>query len=126
MHPTYIIIVSFGLGLSSDIVSSGIIGSHAAACTFAGYCRSFIIKISISKSEYENMSTASASQIKLKQFTVYTLIFVFLHHFSLFLLEIFTLQNFGFTLIRIVVSSIISTIFIILIKLLFFRTKKAT
>ena len=124
VHPTYIMLVAFALGLSVDTVSSGVMGAHAAACTLTAYCRNFVIKISIPKSEYENQATATAMHIKLSSFTLYAFILVFLHHTALFLLEIFSLQNFIFTLLRVIVSSIISIIFIILIKLLFAGKKE--
>jgi len=119
MHPSYIMLVAFVLGLSVDVFSAGIIGAHAAACTLIAYCRNFVIRISIPKGEYENLSAVTALQIKLRSFTLYAFILVFLHHSALFLLEIFSFQNLIVTLIRIIVSSILSTIFIILIKLLF-------
>ena len=118
-YPAYVMLIAFVLGLCVDIFSLGVIGAHAAACTAIAYCRNFVIKISIPKSEYENMITATALQIKLKSFASYAFILVFLHHLTLFLLEIFSLQNFIFTLIRVIVSSLLSTIFIILIQLLF-------
>lgn len=118
MHPSYIMLAAFALGLSVDIFSGGILGAHAAACTLIAYCRNFVIRISIPKGEYENLSAVTAMQIKLKSFVLYAFILVFLHHTALFLLEIFSLQNFIFTLLRISVSSLLSTIFIILIKLL--------
>jgi hypothetical protein len=124
MHPASVVLVSFGLGLSVDIISAGILGAHAAACTAAAFCRNFIIKITIPRVEYESISTSTAIQIKLKVFVLYAFLFVFLHHFILFLLEILSLDNFIFTFARILISSIISTIFIILIKILFNKESK--
>lgn len=124
MHSSYIMLVAFALGLIVDVVSSGILGAHAAACVLIAYCRNMVIKISIPKSEYENQSTATALHIRLNSFAWYAFILVFLHHLTLFLLEIFSLQNLIFTLIRTIVSSVISTIFIILIKLLFISKKE--
>jgi hypothetical protein len=95
------------------------LGAHAAACTAAAFCRNFIIKITIPRADYESISTSTAMYIKLKIFVLYAFLFVFMHHFILFLLETLTIDNFIFTFVRILISSIISTIFIILIKLLF-------
>ncbi|MDR0754250.1 MAG: hypothetical protein LBF04_02565 [Prevotellaceae bacterium] len=119
MHSAPVMFVSFGLGLSVDIISAGILGAHAAACTAAAFCRNFIIKITIPRVEYESMSTSTAMQIKWNIFLLYAFLFVFLHHFILFLLEILSLDNFIFTFARILISSIITTVFILLIKILF-------
>jgi rod shape-determining protein MreD len=124
MHPSTLMLIAFGLGLSVDVISAGVIGSHAATCTAVAYCRNIIIKITIPRAEYEHISTSTAMQIKLKIFAVYAFLLVFLHHLILFLLEILSLNNFIFTLVRVLVSSIISTVFIILIKLLFSRKKE--
>jgi cell shape-determining protein MreD len=117
--------VAFGLGLSVDVVSDGVLGSHAAACTVMAYCRNIITKITMPRGDYENTSTATALHINLMQFVLYSLLLVFIHHFILFFVEIFTLKNFIFTLIQIIASTVISTIFIILIKLLFGYNKDA-
>jgi hypothetical protein len=117
-------LVAFALGLSVDIFSSGIMGAHAAACTLMAYCRFFVIHISIPKSEYEYLSASTAMQVKLKSFALYAFLLVFLHHLTLFFFFFFSFQNFIVTLIRTVVSSIISTTFIILIKLLFTNKKE--
>jgi hypothetical protein len=124
MHSSLIMLISFGLGLSVDIISAGILGAHAATCTATALFRNFIVKITIPRAEYESMSTSTALQIKLKPFVLYAFSLVFLHHFILFLLEILSLDNFIFTFLRILVSSIISTVFIILIKILFNREIK--
>ena len=118
IHPSYLMLVAFVLGLSVDIISAGIIGSHAAACTVIAYCRNIVTKITMHSGEYENI-TSTAMQIELKRFIFYAFALVFLHHFVLFFVEIFSMQNFLFTLLRIVVSSIISTTFTVLLKLLF-------
>lgn len=124
MHPAAVLLVSFGLGLSVDIVSAGILGAHAAASAAAAFCRNFIIKITIPRVEYESISTSTAMQITLKLFVLYSFLIVFIHHSILFLLEILSLDNFLFTFARILVSSIISTLFIILMKLLFSKRIK--
>jgi cell shape-determining protein MreD len=112
-------LVAFVLGLSVDIISAGVLGSHAAACTLMAYCRNIITKVTMPRGDYENTSTATALHINLRQFILYAFLLVFLHHFILFFVEIFTLKNFIFTLIQIIASSAISTVFIILFKLLF-------
>lgn len=123
MFTAYVMLIAFSMGLSVDIISNGITGAHAAACTLIAFCRNMIIKISIPKGEYEKQSAATAMQIKLKPFTMYAFIIVLLHHSVLFMIEIFSFESFLFTLIRIIASTIVSTVFIILIKLLF-KSKK--
>ncbi|MDR0421219.1 MAG: hypothetical protein LBH30_07225 [Prevotellaceae bacterium] len=124
MHSSLVMLIAFGLGLSVDVISGGILGAHAATCTATALFRNFIIKATIPRAEYESISTSTAMQIKWRTFVVYAFLLVFSHHFILFLLEILSFENVIFTLLRILISSIISTVFIILIKLLFNRTTK--
>jgi hypothetical protein len=54
-------------------------------------------------------------------FIKYTLIIVLIHHFILFYLETFTFVHFFFTLFRVILSTIITSIFILLSQLFFFN-----
>ena len=54
----------------------------------------------------------------LEWFVVYALIAVLVHHFTLFVLEVFTFKHFWLTLVRIILSTAVSTFFIVIIELL--------
>jgi len=117
--------IAFVLGLSVDIISSGILGAHAAACVAIAYFRGFFIAAILSKGAYDNIATAAAKNISLSKFISYSFTLVLLHHTILFFIETFSFSNVIFTIIRILVSSIVSTIFIILLKYIFQKQKEA-
>ena len=122
LNPTIIMLISFALGLSVDIISSGILGAHAAACVAMAYSRSFFINSILSRGVYDNIAT---EKISLNKFISYSFALVLLHHTLLFFIETFSFSNVIFTIIRIVVSSIVSTTFIVLLKYIFQKQKEA-
>lgn len=119
MHPSQVLLVAFALGLSVDIVSSGIIGAHAAACVACAYWRKTLIRFILPKGEYDNLTNIASRQMGLSKFIIYTLLIVFVHHTILFFIEIFSFAQIFTTLLRIIVSTVVSSIFIVLFQHLF-------
>lgn len=118
--PRYIVLLSgFLLGLTIDIFSNSL-GLHAAATVFIAYVRPFVVR-SISDREEEISDYPGLKQNKFSWFLYYTAVMVFLHHFILFFLEIFSFAQFFSTLLRIVLSSLLSIFVIVLSQFLIFR-----
>lgn len=89
-NQTLLIFLSFLLGLGIDIFEdSG--GINAAACLVAAYIRPFVLRFSFGVSyDYQTIkfsSTPFGSRLS------YVAIIVFVHHFVLFLLEIFSFAH---------------------------------
>lgn len=118
--PKYGLLLSgFLIGFTIDIFSNSL-GLHTAATLFIAYLRPFIIG-SISGREEEMSDYPGLKQNSFSWFLYYTAIMVFLHHFLLFYLEIFSLSYFLTTLYRVVLSSIFSIFIIVLSQFLMFR-----
>jgi hypothetical protein len=99
---------SFTLGIILDMFcNSG--GVHAAACLLLAYYRPYIFKFSFGLS-YEYQTVKLNDVLTPERFS-FILIAVVIHHFTLFLLEIFRL-NF---LWEILLKTFLSTIFTILL-----------
>ena len=103
-----LLIASFFLGIIMDMFcNSG--GVHAAACVALAYYRPYIFKFSFGLSyEYQ---TVKLNDILTPERFSFILISVIIHHFVLFLLEVFRL-NF---LWEILLKTLISTLFTIVI-----------
>lgn len=102
-----LLLASFLLGILMDMFwNSG--GVHAAACIMLAYFRPVIFKFSFGLS-YEYQTVKINDSLTPERFS-FILIAVVIHHFVLFILEIF---NFGF-LWDILVRTFLSTIFTIL------------
>lgn len=118
--PRYIVLLSgFLIGLTIDIFLNSL-GLHAAATVFIAYVRPFIVR-SISDREEEINDYPGLKQNKFSWFLYYSSIMVVLHHLILFYLEIFSFAQFFNTLLRVVLSSLLSIFVIVLSQFLIFR-----
>jgi len=118
--PRYIVLLSgFLIGLTVDIFLNSL-GLHAAATVFIAYIRPFVIR-SISDREEEINDYPGLKQNKFSWFLYYSAVMVFFHHFILFYLEIFSFTQFFSTLLRVVLSSLLSVFVIVLSQFLIFR-----
>jgi len=109
-NKSLLIFLSFLLGLSIDFFSdSG--GIHAAASVSIAYLRPIILKYSFGISYQYN--TVKVSNAEFGQRILYVVSMVFIHHFILFLLEIFNVNHILLTLKSTLFSGIFSTIIIL-------------
>ena len=117
-NKSLLIFVSFLLGLSIDIFGDSV-GIHAAASVFIAFIRPFILKFSFGVSYEYNMIKINKAPPVAKM--VYVIAMVFLHHFVLFVLEIFSLSHIILILKSTLLSGIFSVLLIICTLLLFSR-----
>lgn len=112
-----LLLIGFTLGLAVDYFSNTL-GLHASASLVLAYFRPVILNRWRFKSVQDIHGVPDIRNTSLEWFVVYTLIAVFLHHFILFTLETFTFRHFWLTILRIVLSTAVSTFFIVIIELL--------
>ena len=117
-NKSLLIFVSFLLGLSIDIFGDSV-GIHAAASVFIAFIRPFILKFSFGVSYEYNMIKINKAPPVAKM--VYVIAMVFLHHFVLFVLEIFSLSHIILIIKSTLLSGIFSVLLIICTLLLFSR-----
>jgi hypothetical protein len=100
-------------------------GLHAAPCVLIAYFRPFLINILVPQQGAEmNYREPSMKSLGLAPYLTYVLVLTLLHHTALFLLE---LLQFGDTLAffgKVLASTIISLVLIIILELLFPRKQK--
>ena len=117
-NKTLLILLSFLLGLCIDLFSdSG--GVHAAACVLIGFLRPILLKFSFGVSYQYN--AVKLNKVTFKERMLYITLMVFIHHFMLFSLEIFSTSLIVLILKSILFSGISSTLLILCILLLFKR-----
>lgn len=121
--PVWLLLLSsFFLGLSVDLFS-GTIGMHAAASTFMAFLRPTVSRLFNSKRAYEPGIKPGIIDLGIKWFLSYTLVLVFAHHLVYFYLEIFRFNEFFTTFSRVVLSTLLSTLMIVIINLLVKKDK---
>jgi rod shape-determining protein MreD len=116
-----LLLLSFFLGLIIDFFS-GSPGIHTSATVLAGFARPYVLRIISPKDGYESGPDPSMVTYGFRWFFFYTLLMVLIHHTTLFYFEVFRFTDFFRTMLRVILSSIFSLTFILLIE--FYRRGK--
>jgi len=110
-----LLIVAFLTGLTIDFFS-GSPGMHASATVFAGFFRPYVLRLISPRDGYELGSDLSMLTYGFRWFFIYASIIVLIHHITLFYLEVFRFADFFRTLLRVLLSSLFSITFILLME----------
>lgn len=99
------------VGLILDMFCNSL-GVHIAACIMLMYVRTYLIGAYVSDRE-RLTDEIDVRSIGVVNFVKYTILLVLLHHTMVFFLTAWSVQHFWFTLLEVVVSSIVSILLII-------------
>ena len=116
----FLLFLSFTLGLTVDIFTNTP-GVHASACLLTGFLRPFILQIISSRETLESVSAPRVENMGFQWFAGYVTFLVIIHHLFLFFIEAFTFHSFLLTLLKVIISSVLSVILIVLSQFLIFR-----
>jgi rod shape-determining protein MreD len=110
-----LLLISFGMGLLMDVFCSSP-GMHASATVLAGFIRPYTLRIVSPRDGYEPGAEPSMFIYGFRWFLIYTSIIILVHHTALFYLEVFRFTGFFRTLLRVLLSSLFSITFILLLE----------
>ena len=110
-----LLILSFGMGMIIDFYS-GSPGMHSSASVLAGFVRPYVLRFISPRDGYEPGANPSMLIYGFRWFLVYTLIIVIVHHTALFYLEVFRFTDFFRTLLRVMLSSLFTIVFVLIIE----------
>jgi rod shape-determining protein MreD len=110
-----VLIISFLAGLIIDLFS-GSPGMHASATLLAGFSRPLVLRLISPRDGYESGSDLSMAAYGFRWFFIYAAIIVLIHHTTLFFLEVFRFTDFFRTILRILLSSLFTIGFILLLE----------
>ena len=110
-----LLLLSFATGLLIDFFS-GSPGMHSSATVLAGFVRPYVLRIVAPRDGYESGSDPSMLIYGFRWLFFYTLLIVLVHHTALFYLEVFRFADFFRTMLRVILSSLFSISFILLIE----------
>jgi rod shape-determining protein MreD len=116
-----LLLLSFITGVIIDYFS-GSPGIHSSATVLAGFVRPYVLRVISPRDGYDSGASPSMISYGFRWFLTYTLIIVLVHHTALFYFEVFRLTDFFRTMLRVILSSLFSIIFILLIE--FYRKGK--
>jgi len=114
------LLAGFALGLTMDLFT-GTLGMHTAASILIAFVRPYLLDLLAPRDGYEAETFPRIHYYGLLWFLKYTLLIVLVHHLALFYLEVFQLKHFLSTLLRVILSSILSTSTIVLSQYFVFR-----
>lgn len=119
-----ILILAFCLGISVDAFQNTM-GLHAFSCVLIAYCREPILHFLLPqlKNKKQNYLEFSLQEFGLQRALIYTGTLVFIHHFSLFILEAFQIELIR-VFLRSLGSSIVTITLLIIIQYLLFKDAK--
>lgn len=115
-----LLLIAFILGFSIDLMN-GVPGMHASACVFMAFLRPFVLKNFSPHDSYETGTFPCAYHYGIEWFAKYTFILVLAHSIFLFYVESFSFIDFFHTLIRVILSTIVTATIIILSQFFIFR-----
>ncbi len=116
----FLLILGFLLGLSIDLFTNTM-GVHAFACVLTAFFRSGILSLISSRETLESVAAPRIQNMSIQWFIGYAAFMVIIHHLTLFFIEAFTFNDFLFTLLRVILSSLLSLSLIVLSQFLIFR-----
>lgn len=123
INRSLLLLFGFGLGFFIDVFSNTG-GAHAAACTIIAFVRPFFLSSIGPMDMGSNQIQPSILSLGIKKFAAYSFFLLIIHHFIFFMLEVFSIKNFIFTLFRIIISLLFSWVLVMSLQFLFNGRKR--
>ncbi len=115
-------LLAFFTGLTVDVFYDTL-GLNAAACSVLAFVRIIFISLTVQRDGFDNEPDPSLGIMGFRWFIFYAIILTFSHHLILFTFETFSFYEFGYTLLRVIFSSLFTVILMLLAEFIFFRKK---
>lgn len=112
-----LLLLGFTLGLTIDFFHNTW-GLHTSACVTVALARGYVLKFIAPRDGYEPNQEPSFQGLGFLWFVTYVACLVFVHHIWLFILEAMDVSLLPHILLKIFISTIISTIFVVIVHLL--------
>ena len=115
-------LLAFITGLTIDVFYDTL-GLNAAACTVMAFVRIIFINLTVQRDGFDNEPEPSLGIMGFRWFIFYAFILTFSHHFILFTFESFKFSELGYTLIRVIMSTLFTVFLMLITEFAFFRKK---
>tara|TARA_B000000565_G_C23653015_1_gene327400 strand:- start:25 stop:534 length:510 start_codon:yes stop_codon:yes gene_type:complete len=119
----FIILYAFFIGILLDLFE-GNMGLNSSSLVFIAFVIPYLHKFLIPRNSIDGKDKLNLQVLGLKIFSIYALSVIFLHHTFLFALENFSINGIIFLLFKVLLSSIITFIIIIIFQLFTFKVKE--
>jgi rod shape-determining protein MreD len=115
-----VLLIAFTTGLIIDMFYNTM-GMNAAACTFMAFCRPGVLRFYSPAGEYNADATATIGSMGIRWMISYAGTLILFHHLVLFYLEMLTFYNFFITLIKVILSGLVTLMLFLMSQAIFFR-----
>jgi hypothetical protein len=124
MPKVMLLVLAFVSGITVDIFYDTI-GINAAAAVLLAFLRPYVLLALTPRDDYEKSDSVNVHVMGWRWFSVYALFLILVHHLALFFLELGSFRQVGFTLVKVLVSTIFTFLVLVIIQLLFFSARRA-
>lgn len=121
--PVLLMVVAFLCGLMIDIFYDSL-GIHAAACVLIAFLRPYWTKTVPPRGGYEIGMRPTIKIMGFSWFLTFTLPLILIHHLILFFIEVGGLHLFGFTLVKVISSTVFTFLVMVILQYLFYRSTR--
>lgn len=118
-----LLLLGFITGFAIDIFYDSL-GINAAASVLMMYIRPYWLDL-VTKGGDENIYNPNIRNTGFETFIAYTIPLIFIHHFALFFLEAGTLNMFFFTLTKVLLSTLLTGLVMVVFQYLFYPKQRA-
>ena len=122
LNKNLVLFIAFFTGLTIDYFGNTL-GLHAGASVFLAFARPGVLNLFFKPIDFGKKEEPGLLKIGLGGFARYTFVLVILHHSVLFLFETLDFSNFHLTLLRIILSSLVTTVGILVVMIVFTKKK---
>lgn len=117
-----LLLLGFVMGISVDFFTNTP-GLHAAVGVLIAYLRPAVLLLNKPISGYESFHQPNLGSLGFSWFVFYAGVCIFIHHLFFFFLESYSFSYFFYTLTKVIASTIMSLIIIILYQYLFYSKR---
>ncbi len=122
--PNKALILAFIIGITADFFSSTLYGIHSASLVFMAFIQPLILRFFSKKDDTEKVSRIGIDQLGIKSFVFYCTTLVTIHNIAFVYIETMNWSVFYNSLFRLLLSTIINTLIIVIIEISLFSQKK--
>ena len=120
--PSWILmIIALFTGLGIDMFTNTM-GLHASALVTMAFFRSTVLRLLTPIRGYEQYDQPFLGMMGWRWFITYASVLILIHHVVFFFLEIFTFQFLGNTVLKILLSSVVSILLAVIFEMIFYKS----
>lgn len=119
-----LLLIAFITGITIDVFYDTV-GINAAACVLLAFLRPYVLLLLTPRDDYEKNDSVNVHIMGWRWFLVYSLFLIFIHHIALFFLELGSFRAVGFTMLKVILSTVFTFIVLVIVQLLFFSGKRS-